>query len=63
MDICDLASPGHYVKEQGAHKQLSCVEGTYAPNAGARECLDANAGFFVDEVGATSQMLQSLPGE
>jgi hypothetical protein len=51
---CEEADAGYYA-EAGSIVQIRCTAGTYQPNTGQSDCLDADMGYRVAEDGATSQ--------
>jgi len=51
---CQDVEPGHY-SDSGSLIQTTCSPGSFQPNSGQSECLDASAGYFVDEYKSTNQ--------
>ena len=53
---CIPADPGHYVPSSGQVSQIPCPIGTYQPNGGQSECMDASPGHYtIVPISATEQ--------
>ena len=65
---CQEADAGYHAPV-GSIIQLRCDAGTYQPSTGQESCIDADAGHYVPEEGATMQesctigQYQALPGQ
>ncbi len=52
---CSLVEPGHYTDDNPPYEQFPCDPGTYQPNYGQLECIDASQGHYVTIAGSDSQ--------
>ncbi len=51
---CQDVDSGYY-SDSGSLIQIACSPGSFQPNSGQSECLDASAGYFVENHTSTSQ--------